>query len=111
MTIDEIYEVIANGIIQSIPRNDWDEVSLHIQGDSTYIETSGVYLISDEEFELDTHSLDCEVSFAIMELHELTTEGEHNRWNRATFTLFPDGEFDMEFQWDQDLDDEIKSLS
>ena len=111
MTIDEIYEVIANGIIQSIPRNGWDEVSLNIQGDSTYIETSGVYFISDEEFELDTHSLDSEVLFAIMELHELTTDGGHNRWNRATFTLFSDGEFDMKFQWDQDLDDEIKSLS
>lgn len=111
MTIDEIYEVIANGIMQSIPRNDWDEVSLSIQGDSTYIETSGTYFISDEEFGLDTHSLDSEVSFAIMELHELTTEGGNNRWNRAIFTLFPDGEFDIEFQWDQDLNDEITSLS
>lgn len=41
-----------------------------------------------------------------MELHEITTEGGNNRWNRAVFTLTPNGVFDMEFIWDQDLHNE-----
>ena len=46
-----------------------------------------------------------------MELHEITTEEDNNKWNKAVFTLTPDGSFDMEFIWDQELHDRIESYS
>lgn len=30
-------------------------------------------------------------------------------WNRAKFTLYPTGKFNVEFEWDQELADEIAS--
>lgn len=40
-------------------------------------------------------------------MHEVTTEGGKNRWNRVKFTLYPDGKFNIDFEWDQALFDEI----
>ncbi|MCL1670015.1 hypothetical protein M2T82_18285 [Elizabethkingia ursingii] len=60
---------------------------------------------------MDVHNFDADVDFAIMELHEITTEGGNNKWNKAIFTLTPDGDFDMEFIWDQELQNEIDRLA
>ncbi|CEN52949.1 hypothetical protein CCAN11_360004 [Capnocytophaga canimorsus] len=32
------------------------------------------------------------------------------QWNKAIFTLFPDGNFDMQFIWNQEWHDEIVRL-
>ncbi|MEK3916192.1 hypothetical protein [Paenibacillus sp. FSL H7-0331] len=45
------------------------------------------------------------------ELHEITTEGGNNKWNKAVFSVQPDGAFDMKFIWDQELQDEIERLA
>jgi len=111
MTIDEIYEVIANGLVACISTEVWDKAVLYVQGDNTYVEITGIYECKGKTFNLNTYNIDTEVSFALMELHEITTAENSNQWNRATFTLFHDGNFNMEFQWDQELDDEINSLS
>jgi len=34
-------------------------------------------------FDLNVQNYDPEVDFAIMELHEITTEGGNNKWNKA----------------------------
>ena len=65
----------------------------------------------DKVFDLYVQNFDPEVDFAIMELHKITTEGGKNKWNRAVFSVQPDGAFDMEFIWDQELQDEIERLA
>ncbi|HEY8400102.1 MAG TPA: immunity protein YezG family protein [Cytophagaceae bacterium] len=40
-------------------------------------------------------------------LHTTTTEEDKNKWNKAKFSVTPDGKFDMEFIWDQEWQDEI----
>ena len=57
------------------------------------------------------HNFKDGLDFALMELHEITTEEGSNKWNQAIYTLTPDGKFDMEFIWDQELQDEIERLS
>ena len=57
------------------------------------------------------HNFKGGLDFALMELHSITTEGGSNKWNRAIYTLMPDGKFDMEFIGDQELQDEIERLS
>jgi len=110
MTIDEIYEVVAKGVVACIPTEVWDKAVLRVQGDDTYVETTGIYEYKGKTFNLNTHNLGTEVSFALMELHEITTAENSNQWNRAIFTLYPSGDFDMNFIWDQSLDNEINLL-
>ncbi|EPF2929534.1 immunity protein YezG family protein [Vibrio navarrensis] len=45
------------------------------------------------------------------ELHKITTENPNNKWNRAIFTLEPSGSFNIDFEWDQALADEIERLN
>ena len=45
------------------------------------------------------------------ELHDITTEGGSNQWNRAIFTLYPTGKFNIDFEWNQTLADEIEANS
>lgn len=47
---------------------------------------------------------------AVFDLLKIMTEGsDKNKWNRATFTVTPDGKFNMEFNWDQELDNKIRN--
>ncbi|WP_288788687.1 hypothetical protein [uncultured Elizabethkingia sp.] len=46
-----------------------------------------------------------------MKLHHITTKDGNNKWNKAIFTLTPDGDFDMKFMWDQQLQNEIDQLT
>ena len=32
---------------------------------------------------------------------------QHKDWNRAVFTLYPDDKFNMEYIWDQELQDRV----
>ncbi|OPB95408.1 hypothetical protein [Elizabethkingia occulta] len=112
MTVGEIYLLIAKNIASSIQSEDWKKATLNIQGDDTYVDTTGEYLDSNNVAQLlDVHNFDTDVDFAIMELHEITTEGGNNKWNKAIFTLTPNGDFDMEFIWDQELQNEIDRLA
>jgi hypothetical protein len=56
----------------------------YLQGDDNYFDTNGEYLNSEGKvFDLNVQNYDPEVDFAIMELHEITTEGGNNKWNKA----------------------------
>ena len=61
--------------------------------------------------DIEVENIDDDVTDWLSQLHEITTEGGNNKWNRAIFTLFSTGKFDMEFIWDQELNDEIERLS
>lgn len=112
MTVGEIYLLIAQNIASSIQSEDWKKSYSKYSGDDTYVDTTGEYLDSNNVAQLlDVHNFDTDVDFAIMELHEITTESGNNKWNKAIFTLTPNGDFDMEFIWDQELQNEIDRLA
>lgn len=112
MTVDEIYALISQNIVNAIQNANWCKATLHIQGDNTYVDTTGEYLDEAGDLRsLDVHQFDAEVDFAIMELHEITTAGTYNKWNRAIFRLSPEGSFEMEFVWDQELQHELDQLA
>ncbi len=107
-TVSEIYHQIGQRIIDSIEEQ-WDEAKLLIEyvgGVKTYLEyknndqMKNVILIDSFKNMRD-----------IKELNNITSENEKNRWNKAIFTLFPTGKFNMEFIWDQALQDEIEKLA
>ena len=111
MSVNNIYNSIAKNISISIDK-EWEYARLNIEASNDWAKIYGTYqIISGESKEIDVSRFEESLNFEIMELHELTTEGGHNRWNRAIFKLSPDGKFDVEFIWDQDLNDEIERLS
>lgn len=105
---EEIYLDIANLIVDAI-EDEWKNAVLYIEffGDSIELE---------ERYESDHLAFkDFKVHHSILnllkELDSIINPRNTKPWNRAKFYLEPDGEFEMEFAWDQKLADEIDRLS
>ncbi len=106
--IDDLYLNIAKSLVQRVDEG-WNKINVlteHSEGsiefDSSFTKENGEQVYFDIDF--NTYE-------KFEELHSITTENPKNKWNRARFTLEPDGNFDIEFEWDQGLADEIERLS
>lgn len=105
MTVDEIYELVANNIYANINVDNWEKAVLNIQGNNDAMGIDGYYIVNGDKVPLDVSQFEDEVEFALMDLHEITTEGEENIWNCAEFTLAPNGEFNIDLNWDADWEE------
>ena len=112
MKVEDIYLSIAKNVANSIT-NEWSIAVLEIErADSDAISFSGDYSYNGEKESLNFRNFDRKtLKLDSHNLHEITTEGGSNKWNRAKFTLSPSGEFEIDFEWDQALADEIESNS
>lgn len=108
--VNEIYNFIGKSILESISE-DWYQASLNIEILDGYCSYSGDYEIDGVENDMDVFEFPEDFDDNLKILHQITTEGGHNRWNRAVFKLWSDGKFDMEFIWDQELNDEIEGYN
>lgn len=114
MEVAEIYNLIGSCIVSSIPDKKWKSAQLKIEVYiDDYVQFSGSYTSSAGKIiDIDAREFDSEeFESAIYELNQTLTQGGNNRWNKAIFRIWPDNNFDMEFIWDQELDDEIKKNS
>jgi hypothetical protein len=107
MTVNEIYLEIGQAIYDSIEVEDWERAILNIEIQDKYLGTHFVYFLKNNVKK--SAKLIKEPNFAdsIFELHSITTEGGHNRWNKLAFTLYPDFKFNLDFIWDQEWQDEV----
>ena len=112
MTVDEIYLKIGQEIFNIIESENWVKARLEFEfvGDGV-VGYTGDYDENRGKKEMDVENIDDNISQWINELHGITTEGGNNKWNRAIFSLTSEGKFDMEFIWDQELNDDIERLS
>jgi len=112
MTVDEIYSSIGQSILSSIEDGNWTKARLDIEivGDGV-VGYSGEYEIIGDIKDISVRKISRDIRNWVRELHKITTEGESNKWNRAVFSLTPDGKFDMNFIWDQALQDDIERLA
>lgn len=111
-TVDEIYQSIADNINNSIDQQNWAKAKLDIEITGVgVVGYSGAYEVNNICHDISVRKISRDVRTWVRELHSITTEGGNNRWNRATFTLEPNGKFDMKFVWDQALQDEVERLS
>ncbi|MCF2902728.1 antitoxin YezG family protein [Pseudoalteromonas sp. OFAV1] len=110
MTIDDIYAKIAHNISNTI-ENDWAVASI----DCELSEGAGRFKCVYKEDNDSVVDYDFDISFKTFEafenLHKITTERGENNWNRAKFTLYRTGKFNVDFAWDQSLDDELREAS
>tara|TARA_B100000508_G_scaffold136128_1_gene128687 strand:+ start:717 stop:1043 length:327 start_codon:yes stop_codon:yes gene_type:complete len=106
MKVEEIYAKISQNIVDEIDSS-WSVATINSYLGRGCGHFEGRYKGNDDS----TDEQCFDVSFATFELfekmHEVTTEGGKNRWNRVKFTLYPDGKFNIDFEWDQALFDEI----
>jgi len=108
-TIDEIYGCIAQHLVDCVG-SDWSALTLEVEREANdVIGYTGIYkTLENKEEYLDVFELDDHVGDDFDELHAImTAEGDHHKWNRATFKLTPDGKFSIDFDWDQALADSV----
>lgn len=104
----EIFTKLATKLIEDIGDLKWDKAELEIMRLEGTVRFSAIYINECQQ-------KDVEVNFGFWEardIHKLyhITQNEppvHTNWNRAKFTLFPDGKMQMEYIWDQELQDEV----
>jgi hypothetical protein len=112
MTVDEIYLKIGQEIVNVIETDNWKNARLEFEiAGEGIVGYTGDYLENDETMDISVENIDDDITDWLNELHEITTEGGNNRWNKSVFSLTPDGKYDMEFIWDQELYDEVQRLS
>lgn len=98
--------------ISTVINGEWVKAKLDIEVIGKMVSFTGNYLNNKNETkQIDVDEFDFQLTFDVLELHKITTEGGNNKWNRAVFSVQPDGAFDMEFIWDQELQDEIERLT
>ncbi|WP_343608452.1 immunity protein YezG family protein [Chryseobacterium oranimense] len=113
MTVDEIYLNIGQSIVNAIEDESWSEAKLNIEVVGTgVVSYNGEYTTDNNEVKnISVRNISRDIRNWIRELHDITTEGDSNKWNKAIFNLNAQGKFNMEFIWDQELHDEIVRLS
>lgn len=110
MNIDEIYLEIAQKMVSSI-NDDWSEASIDLEYLGNSAEYVGRYLKTDNKTQQHHFKVGYPTYKLFKQLHRITTENPKNKWNRAKFTLEPSGKFNIDFEWDQELADEIERLN
>jgi hypothetical protein len=111
VSIDEIYQTIASNIKDSAILDNWERGVLNLKVFVDTVEYNLNFFSPDGEKKGAKFKRHPQMTEMILHLHGTTTEGGHNRWNRAVFKMWPNNKFEMEFIWDQELADEIERLN
>ncbi|WP_395343508.1 hypothetical protein PN836_003545 [Ningiella sp. W23] len=112
MVLEEVYQKIALNMHSNIV-GDW--ISAYIDFEREADDSFGIkggYILTNKQFNsFKLRGFDREIFDDFETIYAITTKNADSNWNRARFTLFPDGEFSIDFKWAQDLADEIERLS
>ncbi len=106
----EIFSLLASGVLEPISiQKKFEKVVLKIMRLEKVAElTADMIDLNGDSFNLDIN-MGYKYAKAIHKLYEITQNHplEHKNWNRAIFTLYSDSKFDMEYIWDQELQDRV----
>jgi hypothetical protein len=113
-TQKQVFNEIAISIIEVLPQGEkFKYAVLEIKRLTANVGFTGYYITSEEKkkwldifsFKLDTNCIE--------ELYTLTqTEFPiHENWNRAKYTLFAEGRMEIEYIWDEALQNEVDKLN
>jgi hypothetical protein len=106
----EIFNLMANGIIDDLPQGlKFKEAILNILRLEGVVEFNS-YVVDETDSKINLEvSMGYKYAKAVLELYTLTqTEFPiHENWNRAKYTLFPEGRMEIEYIWDDELQKEV----
>lgn len=108
----EIFKTLAEVTMDSVDGiSSWTKACLYVRRSLGHTAFESSYFdLHGNEFMVDTHT-----SFtthkAIQKLYINTQNGLvlHKNWNKAVFTLYPDSRFEINYTWDQAMEDEINA--
>ena len=110
---DELMKKIANALMESVD-NDWIEIMLNIERTSSeHMGLNAEYITQDGDIKYISFF---DNDYGLFNLFEslyqtMTADTDKHKWNRAKVTLNSDGELNIKFEWDQELEDELKELA
>lgn len=107
----EVFENIASHIYNSQINGNWDYAVLKfILIDNSVEFNLNFYTNKSAQSTKLINAFDC--STKVHQLYDLTVTHplEHQNWNRAIFTLYPSDEFEIEYIWDEALEQELNNL-
>ena len=109
-TQKQIFNEIAISIIDVLPQGEqFKEAVLEIKRLTANVGFTGYYITPEEKKKwLDIFNFKIDNS-CIEDLYKITqTEFPiHKNWNRAKYTLFPEGKMEIEYFWDEVLQNEV----
>ena len=109
---NELMSSIAEALYESV-NEDWHSITISVERGIESIQIDGYFLdINNEEKEPDLMSIFMKTRNLFRELYQtMTVETDKHKWNRAKATLTDEMKLNMEFEWDQELADELERLS
>jgi hypothetical protein len=114
MTQKEIFNLLANGIIDDLPSGqEFKEAVLNIMCLKNVVEFSGYYINNvNQKINLEIN-MGYTYAKAVLELHQITQSvpPKHINWNRAIYRLYPDAKMKIEYSWDEQLQNEVDRLN
>lgn len=103
----EVMQIIADAIVDSATK-DWLKASLEILVLGHSVDTELCFEYEDNPMGWEFIVNHGEISNAVMNYHKLLHETGNAKWNKMHVLLYPTGKFEVEFQWDQDIQDEFE---
>jgi 6-pyruvoyl-tetrahydropterin synthase len=110
---ENIYQSIAEALMDSVGNNDWIEITLNTERtSSSHMKLDTEYLKQNGDIEyISLFDNDYGLFNLFEKLYQtMTAETDKHKWNRAKATLTNDGKLNIKFEWDQELADELKRL-
>jgi hypothetical protein len=108
MTEQDVFIVFAKVLINAIPDGcSYKYCTLQLERLPNY---SSVWAkITDYDANIQVLDIETDLYDIIQDLYTITQTQPpiHKDWNKAVFTLYPDGEADMEYIWDAEWQAEI----
>ena len=108
--VDDLYLSVAQNMVQNIKRT-WDIAKIQVEVFDDAIKLKGGSYEKDIFTSFKFRDFNRKIISDFENIHQITTFESENNWNRAQFTLEPTGKFKMDFEWDQELADEIERLN
>jgi hypothetical protein len=106
MTVNEVYNSLGSFLLGLLPNGEWSKAELNLKIQPKVVGMSGKCYTPVKEVSLRT-KFDDALEEKIKWLHTVTTEGGHNKWNKARFSITPDNNFNVDFFWDEKWQEEV----
>lgn len=109
-TVNEVYEFIGKCIFDEAP-SAWDSASLKIEALDGMVGLKGGFDCGGEFISFDKLLGSFELMEGVETLHRITSVDSESQWNKAEYILKPSGKFKVNFEWDQEMVDEVERLA
>lgn len=103
--MEDFYLVIGQYLVDNIQSEDWTKIILNIEISEKYRGFSAIYETKDGEIIDSDMDFSIEFGKKVKEFFLYTKDNNFTPYNRAVFTLESSGDFNMDFKWDQELQD------